>query len=136
MNRDQRRSARLRLVQGMQRGEPWHVAVAASGLTVNRSTAYRLCRRVRAEGEVALEDRRHGHPLVKLQAPMLAWLEAYCRAAPTTPGPAVQAALCERFGLTVSVGYLNIIRARLGLGRPQGRPKGARRKRGLSAATR
>jgi transposase len=130
MDRDERRVARLRLVAGMRRGQPWHEAAAAAGLVVGRSTASRLRRRVQTEGEAALEDRRHGHPS-KLRAPVRAWLEGYCRGSPAPPSHVVQAALRARFGLRVSVGHLNAIRAALGLGRPRGaggnRPSAAAR---------
>jgi transposase len=122
MDRDARRAARVRLVEAMRQGKPWHEAAAAAGLAVGRSTAYRLRRRAQAEGLGALEDRRHGHPS-KLRAPVRAWLEGYCRGRPGRPAPpshAVQAALRERFGLRVSVGHLNAVRAALGLGRPRG----------------
>jgi transposase len=119
MDRDERRGARLRLVAGMRRGQPWHEAAAAAGLVVGRSTAYRLRRRAQTEGEAALEDRRHGHPS-KLRAPVRAWLEGYCRGRPAPPSHVVQAALRERFGLRVSVGHLNAVRAALGLSRPRG----------------
>jgi transposase len=119
MDRDARRAARRRLVEGMRRGQPWHEAAAAAGLVVGRSTAYRLRRRAQTEGEAALEDRRHGHPS-KLRAPVRAWLEGFCRGRPPPPSHVVQAALRERFGLRVSVGHLNAVRAALGLGRPRG----------------
>jgi transposase len=119
MDRDERRAARLRLVEGMRRGQPWYEAAAAAGLVVGRSTAYRLRRRARTEGAAALEDCRHGHPS-KLRAPVRAWLEGYCRGSPAPPSHVVQAALRERFGLRVSVGHLNAVRATLGLARPRG----------------
>jgi len=84
------RSAVLaRLLEGMWRGQPWREAVQAAGLTVSRATAYRLLRRRRIEGEIALHDRRHGHPYV-LRAPVRHWLEAYYRAHPNafrSPNP-------------------------------------------------
>jgi transposase len=119
MDRDERRAARGRLVEGMRRGQSWHEAAAAAGLVVGRSTAYRLRRRAQTEGAAALEDRRHGHPS-KLRAPVRAWLEGFCRGRPPPPSRVVQAALREHFGLRVSVGHLNAVRATLGLGRPRG----------------
>jgi hypothetical protein len=44
------------------------------------------------------------------------WLEHYCRTSPGTPSHVVQAALQERFGIQISIGYLNQVRANLGLG--------------------
>jgi len=44
------------------------------------------------------------------------FLETMCREAPHTPSHVVQAALQERFGLLVSIGHLNRVRAELGVG--------------------
>ncbi len=65
-------------------------------------------------GDAALVDGRHGHAS-KLHPPIRAWLDAYCRGAPSASGPTVQAALRERFGLDVSVRHLNRVRAALGV---------------------
>jgi hypothetical protein len=46
----------------------------------------------------------------------LTWLESYCRASPATPSRVVQATLQEWFGIQISLGYLNQVRADLGLG--------------------
>lgn len=115
-----RRAAKARLVEGMLQGQPWEDAVIASGLNLGRSAAYALTQRVCVYGEKALEDQRHGH-VAKLHEPVRQWLEAYCRGAPGTPSRVVQAALHERFALTVSIGHLNRVRARLGLGSGLGR---------------
>jgi hypothetical protein len=62
-----------------------------------------------------LQDGRHGHP-DKLRQPVRQWLETTCREAPHTPSRVVQAALLERFGILVSVGHLNRVRAEPGVG--------------------
>ena len=53
METEERRAAKRELVKHMLQGQPWHVAVAATGLHVSRSTAYRLLKRVRTEGPPA-----------------------------------------------------------------------------------
>jgi transposase len=115
MDDDAQRAAKARLVAGMLQGVPWEDAVLASGLCLGRSAAYQLTRRVCVVGDRALEDQRHGH-VSKMREPVRQWLEASCRDAPGTPSRVVQAALRERFGLTVSIGHLNRVRASLGVG--------------------
>jgi transposase len=88
----------------------------ARGCQVSRSTAYRLLRLMRTGGKAAFQDGRHGHPAT-LRMAERAWLESYCRASPATPSRVVQETLQERFGIQISIGYLNQVRARLGLGR-------------------
>lgn len=122
--RDDRAVRKARLVAGMQRGLPWRATAAAAAVPVSRSTAYRLRQRAHVEGDGAsgaFRDGRRGHAS-KMRAPIIAWLDAYCRGAPTVSGPAVQAALRERFGLGVSVRHINRVRAALGVSSvPRGR---------------
>lgn len=118
MDQAERRRAKARLVANMAEGQSWREAAAGAGLAISRSAAYRLTQRVRHEGEVALEDQRHGHPS-KLSEPVQQWLVATCRDAPCQSGRMLQAALEMRFGLRVSRGHLNAMRARLGLKRPR-----------------
>jgi hypothetical protein len=44
------------------------------------------------------------------------WLVAYCQEHPHTPSHALQITLREQFDVLISVGYLNQIRAALGVG--------------------
>jgi transposase len=113
MQEEQRRAAKRQLIALMQAGHPWHEAVVMAGVHIGRSAAYQLLRNVRLRGEAALNDGRHGH-LVKLRPPVREWLEATCHEAPDTPSHVVQAALKERFGILVSIGHLNRVRAELG----------------------
>ena len=115
-------AAKAQLVLLMQTEYPWHKAAATAGLQISRSTAYRLLQAVRTQGEAALQDGRHGHP-AKLREAVLQWLQAFCRTAPQTPSREVQAALQEQFGIHVSIGHLNRIRAQLGIGNHVGRLK-------------
>jgi putative transposase len=121
MDAEARRAAKLRLIVGLRQGQPWRDAAAAAGVRIGRTTAYRLRQRAALEDEAALVDGRHGHPS-KVREPVRAWLVEHCRAAPGTPSGAVQAALRERFRLTVSVSQLNRVRAALGF---SNRPAGA-----------
>jgi transposase len=76
--------------------------------------AYRLLRAVRAKGDIALQDGRHGHP-IKFRGEVRAFLEASCREAPCTSSLVLQAVLRERFDLQVSVSQINRVRASLGV---------------------
>jgi transposase len=116
MEAEQRRAAKEQMIALMQAGHRWQEAAAQAGIQVSRSTAYRLLRLVRTCGKATLQDGRHGHP-AKLRTAERTWLESYCRASPGTPSSVVQASLQERFGIQISIGYLNQVRARLGLGR-------------------
>jgi len=73
-----------------------------------------------SNGFAAFDDGRHGHTS-KVRAPVRQWLDAYCHSAPMVSGPAVQQALHERFGLTVSVRHINRIRAALNVTKPSRR---------------
>jgi len=115
---DQRHDAQERLIDTLRQGLPWREATREAAVTMSRRTAYRFLRRVRMEGEAAaVQERRHGHAY-KVCGPIREWLALYCRAAPSHSGTQIQAALRERFGLTVSVSQINRVRATLGLSRP------------------
>ena len=115
MQEDQRHAAKGRLIALMQAGHPWHEAAAMAGVHIGRSAAYQLLRNVRLRGDAALQDGRHGHP-AKLRPPVREFLEITCREAPDTPSHVMQATLQERFGILVSLGHLNRVRAELGIG--------------------
>jgi transposase len=114
MDQQQRQTAKLSLVGGMQRGLPWQEAAEAAGAELSRATAFRALRVVRAQGEEALVDGRHGHPH-KLTEPVRGWMVEYCRGAPKTPSRVVQAEIEQRFHTTVSVSQINRVRAVLGV---------------------
>ncbi len=126
---EERQAAKARMIAGMRAGRSWREAAAKAGVQTSRTAAYRLLRGARARGEAALCDGRHGHP-TKVRGLVREWLDAYCRGTPDASGRAVQAALRERFGLTVSVTHINRVRATLGLSR---RASGAGGKSGPSA---
>ena len=115
MEKERQRSAKGQMVALMQSGHPWQEAAAMAGVQIGRSAAYQLLRNVHVRGEAALQDGRHGHP-AKLREPVREFLETTCRQTPHTPSHVVQAALQERFGILISIGHLNRVRAELGLG--------------------
>src|SRR5258708_10399864 len=116
MEAEQRRAAKEQMIALMQTGHRWQEAAAQAGIQVSRSTAYRLLRLVRTRGKAAFQDGRHGHP-AKLRTAERTWLGSSCRASPGTSSRVVQATLQGRFGIQISIGYLNQVRASLGLGR-------------------
>jgi transposase len=116
MEAEQRSAAKEQMIALMQAGHRWQEASAQAGIQVSRSTAYRLLRLVSTRGKAAFQDGRHGHP-AKLRMAERTWLESYCHASPGTPSRVVQTAFQERFGIQISIGYLNQVRARLGLAR-------------------
>jgi transposase len=120
MTQEQQRTAKARLVAMMNQGQSWQEATAFVGLPISRATAYRLQRRVQLEGETALDDRRHGH-VSKLRDPVRQWLLTYCQQAPHTPSHLLQVLLREQFHVNLSIGYLNQVRAQLGV--PYARPR-------------
>ena len=114
MDQEQRRRAKLRVVGGMQRGLSWQEAAEAAGTRLSRATVFRALRLVRAQGQEALLDGRHGHPS-KLTATVREWLLEYCRGAPRTPSRLVRAEIEQRFHTTVSISQINRVRAVLGV---------------------
>jgi transposase len=112
--RDARRAAKGRLVAGMNAGLSWRAAAVAAGIATSEATAYRLRRRVRYEGDAALSDHRHGYNY-KLPSAVRLWLVDYCQAHPHTPSHLLQTMLREQFDVLISVGYLNQVRAALGV---------------------
>src|SRR5947207_9236576 len=107
-------TARVQVVEAMERGLPWHEAAKRAGLQISQSTAYRLRQGVRKAGEPALREGRHGHP-IKLRGEMRKFLEETCRQAPHTPSHEVQTQLAQLFTLQVSVSQINRVRATLGV---------------------
>jgi transposase len=128
MEKEPHRAMKARLVACMQEGHSWRKAVAQTGIQISRSVAYRLCLKVREQGEIALQDGRHGHPS-KLRGTARAFLAERCQQAPRTPSSTIQVELRERFGLSVSISQINRVRATLGLSNyPMGRKQEKKRK--------
>ncbi len=55
-------TARMRVVEVMERGMPWHETAKLAGIQISQSTAYRLRQRMWKAGEQALREGRQGHP--------------------------------------------------------------------------
>jgi len=110
------RAARLQLIESMFAGQSWRAAAAQSRLKISRSTAYRLVQLARDEEKAASAflDDRHGHAY-KLTEPVLAWLVDVCRNDPQIPSMRIQAELKTSFGIHVSVGHINHVRAQHGV---------------------
>jgi len=127
MEKNERQAARERLVTAMLAGQSWQEAAVATAMPVKRAMAYRLLHAVRTKGNTALQDRRYGHPS-KLRGEVRTFLSEQCQQAPHTSGRLLQAALQERFQLSVSISQINRARAALA-GRlpPQNQEQGKKR---------
>ncbi|HYU72246.1 MAG TPA: helix-turn-helix domain-containing protein, partial [Ktedonobacteraceae bacterium] len=112
MGDETRNASKRHLVALMQTGHSWQEAAAQAGIQVSRSTAYRWLQRVKAAGEASLTDGRHGHP-TKVRGPVHEFLETTCRQVPQHSSREIQAKLTERFGVVISIGHLNRLRAKL-----------------------
>lgn len=125
---DQRQAAKREIVRQVEQGTAVSVARVGSAVPMHRTTIYRLLKRVQSEGEKALTDGRHGHP-VKLRGEILTFVKEHCQSHPFVPSSALQRLLSERFNLSVSVSQLNRVRAALGLRRqPVPREKKAQKR--------
>jgi transposase len=125
---EQRQAAKREIVWQVEQGATASVARSHSPVLMHRTTVYRLLKRVQSEGERALTDGRHGHP-VKLRGEVLAFVVEHCQINPCVSSMTVQRALQERFTLAVSVSQLNRVRASLGLTRkPVPREKKAQKR--------
>lgn len=119
------RTAKVTLIAAMDQGTPWQEAADLAGVVVSRATVYRLWLRSWREGPSVLDDARHGHPS-KLREPIRQWLLDTCTQTPTSPSPALQTAITDRFGITVSVRQINRVRAALGV--PAVRPRAPKKR--------
>ena len=126
--KDRRQVAREQLITAMLEGRSFQEASKGSPVPLKRAMAYRLLGAVRTQGESALQDGRHGHP-VKLRGAARTFLEEQCRQAPSTPSSVIQTLLHERFDLSVSISQINRVRAALGVSnRRQNQEQGKKRK--------
>jgi transposase len=106
------RTARLQLIASMLEGQSWQQAMTKADLSIGRSTAYRLVQLARdpERSERPFLDDRHGHPY-KLTEPMRCWIVEYCTQHPGVYSSQVKAELQAQFGLEVSRGHINRVRA-------------------------
>ena len=116
VSQEQRQVAKRQLIGQIEQGASVQQARSHSAVPMHRATVYRLLKRVRAEGEAAYRDERHGHP-IKVRGEVRAFLIEVCQATPSVSSPVVHQAIQERFRLTISVSQLNRVRASLGLSR-------------------
>jgi len=119
------RTARLQLIANMLKGQSWQKAMSDAGLSIGRSTAYRLVQLARdpERSERPFLDDRHGHKY-KLTEPILSWIVEYCTQHPVVYSSQVQAELQDQFGVEVSRGHINRVRAEAGVTAPwRGRAK-------------
>jgi transposase len=114
--RQGREFVRREIVRHVEQGMTATEAQRLCPVPLHRTTVYRLLKRVEREGEQALAEQRHGHP-VKLRGEALTFLLDYCQSHPAITSREVQKRLSERFGLAVSVSQLNRVRAAHGLSR-------------------
>lgn len=113
---EQRQAAKRQMIKQIEQGASVQQARSHSAVPMHRATVYRLLKRVRAEGEMAYTDGRHGHS-IKVREEVRAFLIEMCQTTPSVAGPVVQHAIHECFGLAISVSQLNRVRASLGLSR-------------------
>src|SRR5437588_11948520 len=113
------RMARLQLIASMLEGQSWQQAMANADLSIGRATASRLVQLARdpEQSERPFLDDRHGHPY-KLTGPMRSWIVEYCTQHPGVFSSQVQVELRTRFGLEVSRGHINRVRAEEGVTAP------------------
>jgi transposase len=99
--------------------------MANAGLSIGRATAYRLVQLARdpERSERPFLDDRHGHPY-KLTGPIRTWIVEYCTQHPGVYSSQVRAELQAQFGVEVSRGHINRVRAEAGVTAPwKGRAK-------------
>jgi transposase len=114
VSHEQRLEAKRQVIKQIEKGASVQQAKSHSAVPMHRATVYRLLKRVRAEGEAAYRDERHGHP-IKVRGEVRAFLIEVCQATPSVSSPVVQQAIQERFRLSISVSQLNRVRTSLGL---------------------
>jgi transposase len=116
VSQEQRQEVKRQLIEQIEQGASVQQVRSLSAIPLHRATVYRLLKRVRAEGEAAYRDERHGHP-IKVRGEVRAFLIEMCQATLSISSSMVQHAIQERFGLCISVSQLNRVRASLGLSR-------------------
>lgn len=113
---EQRQAAKHQMMEQIKQGASVQQERRPQCGPMHRATVYRLLKRVRAEGESAFTDGRHGHP-IKLRGELRTFLIETCQATPSVPSPVLQQAIQERFGHCISISQFNRVRASLGLSR-------------------
>jgi len=114
--RQGREAACREIVRDVEHGMTVTQARRRCSVSMHRSPAYRLLKRVEREGEDALVERRHGQP-IKLRGEVLAFVLDYCQGRASAASCEVQRCISEQFGIAVSISQLNRVRAAHGLSR-------------------
>ena len=122
MTTEEQREVKQQLLAAFEHGSSVSDLLNTTPMPLHRATVYRLHQRFQTDPKTALADGRQGHPS-KLRGEVRAWLEAFCQATPDCTSRTVQTALCDRFGIWVSIAHLNRVRATLGVSR-QARGRG------------
>jgi transposase len=99
-------------------GHSWIEAAEQAEVQISESTAYRWHNCWQAEGQTGLIDKRHGY-IYKMTPEIRVWLKEYCEHAPHTPSREVRKKIKDRFGVKISRGHINRVRAELGVSRPK-----------------
>src|SRR5258707_13788742 len=60
---EQRQAAKRQMIEQIEQGTSVQQARTHSAVPIHRATVYRLLKRVRAAGEAAYTDERHGRPI-------------------------------------------------------------------------
>jgi transposase len=118
--------AKVQVVELMEAGCSWQDALTEVDVQASESSAYGWRQRWRSGGQAALVDTRHGYRH-KLSDEIREWLHAYCEAAPHTPSSRLKQEVHTRFGVAVSQGHINLVRAQLGVSRPKKSRSAAKR---------
>ena len=92
---EQRRTAKQEIVKAVQQGIFASVAREQRGISLHRTTVYRLLKRVQSEEGRAFVDGRHGHA-VKLRGEVFTLLTEWCQAHSDVPSSALQCAVSGR----------------------------------------
>ncbi len=74
---EQHQAAKRQMIEQIEQGASVQQARSHSAVPMHRATVYRLLKRVRAEGETAYRDQRHGHP-IKLREEVRTFLIQMC----------------------------------------------------------
>lgn len=109
---------KVQVVERMAGGESWQAALQAVGVQASESSVYLWRQKWRSGGQAALVDGRHGQRH-KLNDALRTWLQSSCAAAPERSSRELQAAIWQQFGVAVSQGHLNLLRAQWGVSRRQ-----------------
>jgi len=113
--------AKVKMAELMLIGTPWQEAAKQARVATSQSSAYRFLTEYCLRGEKALEDRRRGHAY-KVVGDVLVWLLERCREKPEMTARALRAEIDDRFGVRVSRGHINRVRAAHGVSRPKKKP--------------